>query len=397
MILLSVANYIFMSFIHVIMINFRNSNISFNGYDVLPLRGLYMQGIRKSGEKNIFMEMKNIADKEGIDIFVNQDGTTITQDLSADDKYDEFLSIWGQDNKAFVINKNGKTILCNSKEAAIEEDSLGKLSDFQLDRKKYMPRGGEYYLGYKNNGEKWLIINGMSLASAKEFERFGDLPTREHLYDLFDIKPENLYVITDFTSDIDETIRPIGYPNVLVNDYRLALKNLEQMKKKFPESYETYGKMKEYLLQKIKEGDENIAGAPDPDKICEKLKEYGFNPIKIGGRYSEDINYMNALAFKNKKNKISYITNSTKGTYPEVEYLEKLFEKDLKKKVPKIKNTYFVSGDRYEKESAVPGLFDIFFSNRGLKKKTAIMDILACRGGGIHCMTAEIPDFDRIG
>ena len=359
----------------------------------MPLCGFYMQGIRKSGEKNIFREMKDIADKEGVDIFVNQDGTTITQDLSRDYKYDEFLSVWGQDNKAFVVNKNGKTILCNSKEASINESSLGKLSDFQLDRKKYMPRGGEYYVGYKNNGEKWLIINGMSLASTEEFERFDDLPAKEQVKELFDIKSENLYVITDYTSDIDEIIRPIGYPNVLVNDYKLSLKNLEMMKKEFPESYETYEKMKEYLLQRIKEGEED---APNPDKICEKLKEYGFNPIKIGGRYSEDINYMNALAFKNKKNKISYITNSTKGTYPELEYLEKLFEKDLKKKVPQIRNTYFVSGGLYEKEPSVPGLFDLIYRDRGLKKKTVIMDILASRGGGIHCMTAEIPDFDRI-
>ena len=356
----------------------------------MPLRGFYMQGIRKSGEKRIFNEMKAIAQQEGVDIFVNQDGQNITQELNRDANYDEFLSVWGQDNKAFVVNKNGREILCKSKEPALNPESLGKLYDFELNNKKYMPRGGNYYIGYKNNGEKWLLINGMSIYDEKAFKVFGDCPTIELLPELFDVKPENIHVLTDFTNDIDEIVRPIGYPNILVNDYKLSLKNLDKMKKKFPNS-QIYLTMKNYLQQKIREGEENIPGVPSADKICEKLKAYGFNPIRIGGRYMDGINYMNALAFENKKNGFSYITNSTKNSYPELEYLESLFEKDLKRKVPKITDTYFVSGGRRDDE-AVPGLFCLF---HGLKKQNVIMDILANRGGGIHCMTAEIPDFDK--
>ena len=391
---LLIANSIFMCFKNN-MITFKTSDISFKGYDVMPLRGFYMQGLRKDCEKNIFREMKNIAYKEGVDIFVNQDGMAITNDINNNCEYDEFLSVWGQDNKAFVVNKNGKNILCSTKEPALEPVELGKLSDFGIDRKAYMPRGGNYYLGYKNNGEKWLIINSMSIADEESFKQFGDLPTMEHLKELFDVKPENICVISDFTNDIDEIIRPIGYPNVLVNDYKLSLQNLEKMKKKFPESYQTYSNMKNYIESNLKEED-HCVGIPSVDTVCKILKANGFNPIRIGGRYSYDINYMNALAFKNKKKRISYITNSTKGTYPELEYLEKLFEKDLRKKVPEISNMYFVSGGLYEKQEAVPGLYAILL-DKGLKHKTTIMDILANRGGGIHCMTAEIPDFDRIG
>ena len=372
-----------------------NLNVSFKGYDVMPLRGFYMQGLRKHGEQNIYREMQDIAKKEELDIFVNQDDS-ISRNLNENCSYDEFMSVWGQDNKAFVLNKNGKILLCNSKEPDIKPDRLDELSGFQIDRKKYAQRGGNYYLGYKEDGEKWLIINSMSIADNESFGNFGDLPTKEHITELFDIKPENIYQITDFTNDIDEIIRPIGYPNVLVNDYHLSLKNLEKMKKKFPESSETYNELKDYLLQKIKEENENLDCAPSTDELCEKLKAYGFNPIRIGGRYDYDINYMNALAFKNKKNGISYITNSTKDSYPELLYLEKLFEKDLRKKVPEITNTYFVSGGKKEVKEAVPGLFDMIFQ-KGLKHKNVIMDILSSRGGGIHCMTAEIPEFDVIG
>jgi len=378
------------------MINFRNNNISFKGYDALPVRGLYMQGIRKNGEINIFREMKNITDKEGIDIFVNQDGMNVNQELSDNGNYEEFLSVWGQDNKAFVVNQNGKTILCNSREPALNPDSLGKLSDFELDRQKYMPRGGNYYVGYKKNGDRWIIINGMSVARDVDFTKFGDVPTMEHIEELFDVKPGNIYVVTDFTNDIDEIIRPIGYPNVLVNDYRLSLKNLEKMKEEYPESYQTYNILKDYVEARIDEED-LLPGVPSADQLCKTLKDNGFNPIKIAGRYTEDINYMNALAFKNKKNGISYITNSTKHTYPELEYLEKLFEEDLVKKVPEITDTYFVSGGEHDTTEAVPGIFEILYADRGIKKKNEIMNILTSRHGGIHCMTAEIPNFDMIG
>lgn len=370
-------------------------NISFKGYDVMPMRGFYMQGLRENGEQNLFREMQGIANKEGLDLFVNQDDS-ISRDLNENGFYDEFMSIWGQDNKAFVLNKSGKTLLCSSKEPALNINGLDELSDFQIDRKKYAPRGGNYYIGYKENGDKWMIINSISIADDESFAKFGDTPTKEHLTELFDIKPENIYKIADFTNDIDEIIRPIGYPNVLVNDYSLSLKNLEKMKKKFPESSESYNELKDYLLKKIKEEQENLDAAPNADMLCKKLKEYGFNPIRIGGRYDFDINYMNALAFKNKKDGISYITNSTKDSYPELEYLEELFKKDLMKKIPEITDTYFVSGGKKEIKEAVPGLFDIIYQ-KGLKHKNVIMDILSSRGGGIHCMTAEIPEFDVIG
>lgn len=84
-----------------------------------------------------------------------------------------------------------------------------------------MPRGGNYYLGYKPEGEKWLLINSMSITDEKSFDTFGDTPTKKHLCELFDVKPENIYVINEFTSDLDEYVRPIRFPNILVMIIRL--------------------------------------------------------------------------------------------------------------------------------------------------------------------------------
>ena len=44
----------------------------FNGYDVMPLKGIYMQGLVSPAELQIFKEMKSISAKEGFDLFVNQ-------------------------------------------------------------------------------------------------------------------------------------------------------------------------------------------------------------------------------------------------------------------------------------------------------------------------------------
>lgn len=100
--------------------------------------------------------------------------------------------------------------------------------------------------------------------------------------------------------------------------------------------------------------------------------------------------------FKNNNNKISYITNSTRGSYPELEYLERLFEEDIRTKVPNFGHIYYVSGG--EKEQKVINHSDGFCIDlsHGFDKDNAIMDILANRNGGIHCMTAEIPDFNNI-
>ena len=105
--------------------------------------------------------------------------------------------------------------------------------------------------------------------------------------------------------------------------------------------------------------------------------------------------YFFCQKFLNNKNGISFITNSTKGSYPELEYLEKIFEQDLKERVKNVTDVHFVSGGiRTNKEKNSPSP-EPAYDNR-LKDRNVIMDILANDHGGIHCMTAEIPDFEKI-
>lgn len=355
-----------------------------------------MQGLTKPDEKRIFLEMQKISKQEGFDLFLNENNTCISK-KHQEKKNDPNLSIWGQDNKAFVKNKNGKMILWHANEKKLSKTETKKLGDYKINTQDYLPRGGNYYIGYNEKGTKWLLINNTSVIPTDSFNKFSDLPTKEHLYKFFDVKPQNIITIAVHSGDVDEFYRPIGYPNILVNDYEASIKNLDKMLKKFPESIELYTKLKNHLEALVESPLQKSHKANN--KILEK---YGFKPIKIGGYYAPDINFLNAIAYKNQNNKITYITNSTKHSYPELEYLEKLFEKDLRKKVKDIDKTYFVSGGPKDKPSCEKtdenkNPFDISSEfTRSREKSNSIMKILADRLGGIHCMSAEIPDFEKL-
>ena len=373
------------------MDNNKITNISFKGYDAIPLKAIYMQGIRKRAEKCIFREMKKVLQEEGVDLFVNSSNINFAQKF--EDKPSKTpLSIWAQDNKAFVKNKNGKQLLWNNKEEVLTQEQIIPFDDFQINAARFMPKGGDYYLGYKKNGEKWLIINSVSVSGNGTPSRLGDLPTNDVVRDVLDVKERNVTKVFNIAHDLDEMIRPVGYPYVLVNDYAEALNMVEEMHKKFPHSHETYNEMKNFLVKEIEQKD--LCG-DSTEVICERLRENNFIPIKIGAHFLNDINFINAIAFKNKNNNITYISNSTKRSYPELQFLEHLFDKTLKEKVPNIDSTHYISGGkRTFDEKYSDSHMNLF--GRGLQERNVIMDILANRLGGIHCMSAEVPDFTKI-
>ncbi|MBD5401998.1 hypothetical protein HDR58_04240 [bacterium] len=359
--------------------NIQQSNPNFKGYDAIKLKGFYMQGLIQPCEKRIFHEMKQIAQKEGLDLFINQNNTGVKTNLLENILPDQKLSIWGQDRKAFIKKNNSNTILENTCETILNETDFKPIGQYKILAEKYIPRGGNYYIGYNNNGEKWLLLNAAEIYDKKAFNEFGDKPTKELFSTLFEINPKNIFVINEFFTDLDEVIRPIGYPYVLVNNYSENLKNIKKLEQKFPESKELIKKLRDYSEKRIHENH------------SEALKSYGFIPINISANYLNDINFINAIAFKNKNNKLSYITNSTKNSYPELEYLEQLFEEDLRKKVKDIEQIHFVSGGKKDVDEPDSDILTITLPSFGLKKGNTIMDILANRHGGIHCMTAEIP------
>lgn len=94
---------------------------------------------------------------------------------------------------------------------------------------------------------------------------------------------------------------------------------------------------------------------------------------------------MNAIINKHPDGTISYITNSSKSNDPVDAEYQRIFEKDLRKKLdelaendenaPKLQDIYFIEGKLYD------------FGNE-------MTDNILEGSGGIHCMTLEEPNFE---
>ena len=358
----------------------------FRGYDVMPLRGFYMQGISRRGHKIIFDEMKAITKKEGLNLYFNSDNIELRPFFS---QLTQGISWWGQDCLAFIKKNKTSNILWNSKKIDAPNGSIKPLEDLKILAAENYPRGGNYYLGYNEKGERWLLINSMELK--EEDTIFSDKPSLKEISDIFEVKPENILVLDLFNDDLDEVIRPIKYPYILVNDWEEALKNAKEMYEMHSRSQYLFSPIEEYIKKKTTGMIE-----PKTEHICKALKEFGFIPIKIAGRYHYDINYMNALAWENNSGNISYLTNSVKDSYKELEFLEKRFEESLKERVSNIDNLYFVSGGPRTREEKDSDSYSNLMSP-GFYCDNVIMDMLAVNLGGIHCLTAEIPEelFDK--
>ena len=61
--------------------------------------------------------MRDISQKENFDLFLNQNNTQIKKaKFDKSIEIDSSLSVWAQDNKAFVKNGSNKFLLFNSQE-----------------------------------------------------------------------------------------------------------------------------------------------------------------------------------------------------------------------------------------------------------------------------------------
>lgn len=354
---------------------------SFRGYDVMPLRGFYMQGLSKRGHRAVFNQMRQVANKEGLALYLNSNNKELKMVFEPNK---ERLSCWAQDSLAFIKRSKSADILWNAKRSAIPEQNLEPLANFAICQAEKYPRGGNYYLGYNDKGERWLIINSMELKKGDESDI--KKPLEKELVEMFEVEPENIIILDLFDNDLDELVRPIKYPYVLVNDWEEVTENVKRFKKEYPNVSNLYMPIEDFVSKKTSSVEE-----PSTEYICNTLKKYGFVPIRIAGRYHYGINYLNAIAWENKGGKISYLTNSVKRSYKELEFFERMFENILRERVLNIDNMYFISGGpRTYDERNSDSILNLY--SPGFHRDNVIMDLLAAYEGGIHCLTAEIPE-----
>lgn len=330
---------------------------NFKGYDATQLRTLHIA--TKWGK--IKDELTEISKTEGFEI-----------------KESPYNGSFNQDFKV-ILKNNGSTRLVMEESKGLIEPYLNKISaDYQmpvelldrLDKTSGFITGGNFFLGKLPNGEKYILVSATEQRNNRD---------KSAISNLYGVKKENIHFITHQDYHLDMSIRPIGYPYVLVNDPNAVLKNKEKAKinkgvkqknaKQPKKPQDKTDRLQQYAYQ----------------KCLQDLENAGFKPITIAGIYDLDVNFINAIVNKHPDNTISYITNSSKCDNIYTSKYQKLFEKDLRRKLdelaevdpsaPKLKTVYFVQGESYGTQNEV-------------------MNNLMEGAGGVHCMCLEEPKFD---
>ena len=336
---------------------------NFKGYDATPIKSLYLGTPTCDPDLDVIEDIKDVAKREGIKTYLLT-SDNIFEDEIPDNWVGGYMDPWNQDKMLFLEN--------NKKVEVHAADGLWGLPH-KLSQ-KFLTRGikesdvwlktacGNYFVGKKENGEKYILAGEASEIDAKK------------IAEIQKIKPENIHIIPQSAFHIDMIVRPIGYPYILVNDEEKVEENIENLNATNSVKNNSKILAKKYRSDISRNG-KQVSGK----EIAKILESQGFKPILIGGLYSYGANFMNAIIHKRNDGNLVYITNSAEnlGKGRAEEQLQKMFEKDLRKKVPNIAKVDFILG----KEARFFGENNIF--------NYLISD------GGVHCMCAEEPDFDK--
>ena len=322
-----------------------SNNIPFKGYDAAPLRRITVSDFFS---KFLLDELKDIGEKENITILSTTWGPQWYQDSE--------VILKGDKKPKLLMSKSPKIISLHYQERR-EQDI------YPLSISPYYVTGGNCYIGKYPNGENWMLTGDEELINKN----------RKEIAKEYNIKPENIHFIPNKNYHLDTFIRPIGYPYILVDDEKLVINYINKINSKNKDA----NKFKSDVIEYEQKRKQKYSST---DEVCKKLESIGFIPIKVPGVWGKSINFMNAIVNMHDDGTISYITGSSKCKNKFISNIEKIFEEELKKKVPNIQNIYFVQGKK-DKDN-------IGYGNK-------IMQSLEKFKGGLHCMSLEEPDFEK--
>ncbi|MBQ2983836.1 MAG: hypothetical protein IJD57_03485 [Candidatus Gastranaerophilales bacterium] len=327
------------------------SKINFKGYDAAPLKALHIS----SQWDKIKDEFKTICAQEQIELKESKFNGSYNQDL---------MLVLEKDKKPYaLVSENVEFFEPFLPEIEKEYNMPVELTPL-FDKSGGFISGGNFYLGKKADGEKFMLVG-----SSEQM-----MTNKNAISKRFDVKEENIYFIQQQDYHLDMAIRPIGYPYVLINNPEMVLKNENKARGIKTKSKPTLDKQSHKMLTY--------------KTALEQLKQNGFVPIPIGAVYDANnatANFMNAIVNKHEDGSISYITNSSKCDDVRVSKYQKIFEKDLRKKLDELRKT----------DSNIPVLKEVYFiSGENYGDSNEVMDNLVEGAGGVHCMSSEEPKFD---
>ncbi len=265
------------------------------------------------------------------------------------------------------------------------EASTGNVKVRLEDRKPY------YGLILSNlkalKGEKF-IRNGNVYLKAKEAQKNFNKNKQEYVekarsYISKDLGITDVHFVRQPDFHIDMEIRPLKYPYLLVNDPNCSKNVLEKAMQnaKTQKEKKDIQALLDQTLQHEKEKSEKYTPKAE---VIKELEDQGFKIIKVPGTYGDaSTNFMNAIIHQRPNGDLVYITN--KSSYGENKSinLNKLYQDEIQKQVPEIKQFYFV-GD-LPNSPLIP--------DKSKEDINFISSLLKYESGGTHCITEEHPDF----
>lgn len=408
---------------------------SFTGYFACPLKELHLQPTGEKANLVLATQLKKIGKSSGFRVVVQLAKKTFSSfsDIPFNKECNKLENaaklLWGQDNKVFLERHNCDVLAENGVIRKKETGLVRKLADsLKVPYKKmssYLD-GGNFFIGKDHNGEKFALVGEDSIKltaqkiaakqlnlGAKYKETINAISREQLLIDYIEqnktalteqakqaiakdlnVSSEKVMFIRQPDFHIDLAIRPLKYPYVLVNDASLTTKFLDEYIKKSARGEEQQGKISRLIseLNFFKGGPSSEYSSAD--ETISQLKALGFKPIRVPGVINEidnpffkDIcdldvftkgclaNFMNAIVHEKPDGKLVYITNKSPANSYGIDF-NQMFESYAKKVAPNIDEIHFVAGPETEKENYVHRM-------------------LRFNSGGIHCMSAERPDFKR--
>ncbi|MBE7706962.1 MAG: hypothetical protein E7Z91_06960 [Cyanobacteria bacterium SIG30] len=387
---------------------------SFSGYDARKIKSVYMQNSNAEPQQLVYQNMYDIGKREGFDVFIHSKGKVASNPVQLPEHGAGDYNYWAQDDKMFINTPDGVKILYPKLyyEGINDEPvDLAETQGIEAKETELVLEGGNIFLGKKDNGDNYLIVGSSTFdaSSIYQFLKTKDIKNfdakrlqsiicsnsyflfpsslhireyhdsqeqwEEHTKELFckefDVKKENLHILFQPDFHLDMAIRPLEYPYILVNDEELVKKNLFELEKKFYCSDKFLNGIRKHLRQHEK-------NYVDSSIIKNQLEKMGFVPIMVSGALGNyKVNFMNAIVNKRNDGKLAYITNSAICDDKRYKFLQDKFEEDVSKACPQIDKFYYVQGA-------------ICDNNDNL-----MMRYLNELRGGIHCLCAEVPDFEE--
>jgi hypothetical protein len=386
----------------------------FRGYGAAPLKRLHVRPADTS-DRSIIKELSDIADKEGIALSIS-DGDQFYSDPQRIGNELRVMNenAWVQDDIFFKDGARGPEVLTLDKAhpAALKSgESVAKTQGMPFSSAQTLLEGGNFF---KIKGpQRFQAIVGrdtlhaqakvLALAAAgisvdeawengiKVKARPFYVPAAEQIGADLGVLRQDVLFIPQPEFHIDLGIRPLDGNTVLLNDPDCCFALLKEARSRSRNNPKTLSqidflgkRLQDYLKYRKRKGYGSTA------EIERKLQRNGYRVIRIPGIFNcstrnefEQIDdtqglaalFTNALVHQREDGSLAFITNRSP-----IPVLNKLFEEELKRKCrEKNIEIHWVGGEEFEWEG----------------NTTNQISFNLAYAGGIHCLVAEEPDFEK--